>query len=530
MGWLKTDARPLDVTLDPQIAKVESFGDETGELIYHIVYLQPCGFVIVAADDLVEPIIGFADDGIYDPSPANPLGALVNNDLKGRVAAARALERQKVRLEDTAFTRHHKKWERFANFAQTSEGELSLMGLSSLSDVRVAPLVQSKWSQGSVCGSTCYNYYTPDNYYCGCVATTMAQLMWYHRYPVNGIGVQEFWVRKNDGEWFAAYTRGGDASGGPYKWNNMVDVPNCSTTLAQREAIGAICYDAAISVNTNFTSTGSDADTHKAKDTLINTFQYGNAVKSYNSGANIGAGLIAMINPNLDAKDPVIISIKGLTAHAVICDGYGYNFSTLYHHLNMGWGGLSDAWYNLPDINSEPAYSSVYKCVYNIHITGEGDGEIISGRILDHTGSSIANADVYAKPRGSNIWISATSDDKGIYAFDSLSSNTIYTITVETAGYIFPVQNVTTGISRDNFATCGNVWGVDFYEDVVSKSDLNYDFVVDLADFAIFTSAWLAKPEDANWNPDCDISIPADNFIDELDLTVFLQDWLTGGQ
>ena len=67
--------------------RVETFTDNYGEPVYYIVYLEPSGFVIVSADDLVEPIIGFADDGTYEPSPENPLGALVTNDLNGRMAA-----------------------------------------------------------------------------------------------------------------------------------------------------------------------------------------------------------------------------------------------------------------------------------------------------------------------------------------------------------------------------------------------------------------------------------------------------------
>jgi len=35
-------------------------------------------------------------------------------------------------------------------------------------------------------------------------------------------------------------------------------------------------------------------------------------------------------------------------------------------------------------------------------------------------------------------------------------------------------------------------------------------------------------PTDANWNPFCDISDPHDGIIDELDLAVFTNNWLTG--
>jgi len=51
---------------------------------------------------------------------------------------------------------------------------------------------------------------------------------------------------------------------------------------------------------------------------------------------------------------------------------------------------------------------------------------------------------------------------------------------------------------------------------------------VDFADFSIFGSAWLTHDGDAQWNPTCDISVPADNSIDMLDLVVFAQHWLEG--
>lgn len=529
-GWLKADVCPLGTVLGRHIKQVETFTDGAGEPIYYVVYLQPSGFVIVSADDSVEPIIAFSDDSAYDPSPANPLGALVGQDLRERVVTARLGSPLKAKTRKPTPAEHRNKWNKFTVGAEASDDTLTFFGMVSPSNVCVGPLLQSKWGQSYACSNTCYNYYTPDNYRCGCTATAMAQLIRYHQHPSAGIGMQGFWIRKDGGDQFEAYTRGGDGAGGPYHWSDMALVPGCDTTLTQREAIGALCYDAAISIGTNFGSSSSEADTLKVKDALIDTFQYGNAVKAYNGGANIGGWLIYMINPNLDAKDPVILGIKGSSSHAVVCDGYGYNFSTLYHHISMGWSGVYDAWYNLPAIDSTPAYSSVVKCIYNIHITGGGDGEVISGRILDHIGNPIANAAVYAKPKGRDVEISTNSDSKGIYAFDCLTSGTTYTINPVVTGYVFQSRSVDTGTSRDNFAYCGNVWGVDFDGDALHIGDLNHDSAVDLADFAVLTSAWLSHPGDDNWNPYCDISAPADNFIDVQDLAVLVQDWLAGGQ
>jgi len=58
------------------------------------------------------------------------------------------------------------------------------------------------------------------------------------------------------------------------------------------------------------------------------------------------------------------------------------------------------------------------------------------------------------------------------------------------------------------------------------------DFVcpygIDFADFVILASVWQSEPNDADWNPACDISQPKDNFINELDLAIFCENWLEG--
>ena len=89
-GWLCADGRPLGAALGQAIANVETYRNAQGGTLYYVVNLRPSGFVIVPADDDVEPVIAFAASGRYDPSPENPLGALVNRDVPGRITAARA--------------------------------------------------------------------------------------------------------------------------------------------------------------------------------------------------------------------------------------------------------------------------------------------------------------------------------------------------------------------------------------------------------------------------------------------------------
>jgi len=486
-GWLKASPQPLGAALGRQVKEIQTYTDNGGNPLYYIVYLQPNGFVIVSADNLIEPIIGFAQDGIYDPSPDNPLGALVTGDINGRIESVRIGRPARTKGAIGVSTVPQNKWSNFLGLAEAPEKEFGTMGLSGIDDVRVSPLVQTRWHQKTCCSSlACYNYYTPgppngggdgdgNNYWCGCVATALAQIMRYHQYPITGIGHNSFPIKIRDAN-YTRYTRGGDGSGGAYYWDQMPLVPNsiCGTiTLTQRQAIGALCHDAGVAISnrisgeyTYYDSDETIAYTHSAKLGLTSTsngFKYGNAIFGYNSGNNIGAGLIGMVNPNLDANHPVYFGIKqGTAGHAIVCDGYGYNAGTMYHHLNMGWAGASDAWYDLPDINSSPSYNTIYETIYNI--IKLGSGEFISGRVTDPCGNPIndVNVNQYYYPGPSPLIIHHT-NSKGIYAFYGISSDSNIALRAEKTGYVFGSQTIVrTGHSSDSQPTSGNLWGVDF--------------------------------------------------------------------
>jgi len=62
----------------------------------------------------------------------------------------------------------------------------------------------------------------------------------------------------------------------------------------------------------------------------------------------------------------------------------------------------------------------------------------------------------------------------------------------------------------------------------VSIGDFAGGYDIDFADFAVFALAWLTEDGDPNYNSLCDISVPADRAIDEIDLKVFTENWLEG--
>ncbi|UCG59748.1 MAG: hypothetical protein JSU70_09560 [Phycisphaerales bacterium] len=58
--------------------------------------------------------------------------------------------------------------------------------------------------------------------------------------------------------------------------------------------------------------------------------------------------------------------------------------------------------------------------------------------------------------------------------------------------------------------------------------DVEPDGDVDLDDFAVLAAAWLAEDGEGRYNSACDISIPADGYIDTMDLMIFVDNWLAG--
>jgi hypothetical protein len=182
----------------------------------------------------------------------------------------------------------------------------------------------------------------------------------------------------------------------------------------------------------------------------------------------------------------------------VVADGYGYNLSTLYHHINLGWGGNDNAWYNLPTIDTSlHTYSSVDGCGYNLFTSGTG--EIISGRVLDKGGNPIPGADVIAK-RSPTTW-TTTTNSKGIYALKNLPSSQTYSIDAQKTGHAFSSKSISTGRSTDGNRYSGNVWGIDF----LSSSDtppIAYDQSVNALTGVATTITLQAGDEGDPNNPD----------------------------
>lgn len=466
-GWVRLSPSPMGRRAGLP-GHVDTVTDSSGAPLFHVVKLVPSGFAVIAADDELETVLAFSPDGEFVPQAGHGLFELLRRDVPQRLQAARAASAAGL-APSADRQRTQAKWRTL--LARSGRGAASVgdreaaeaLRMAEVSDVRVAPMIETRWSQTTarVGGSllAIYNYYTPpytpgvsSNYPAGCVATAWAQIMRFHRWP-QLIGPQSIDITV-DKATQSRPMRGGDGNGGAYAWGQMVNDPTVAVTLEQRQAIGALLHDAGVGLGMQYAPDSSGANLRS--DRIKEVFKYASAV--YVREISLEEARLAL-RTNLDAGLPAGIAVWGTepggrtVGHEPVADGYGYNVTTLYHHLNLGWGGESDAWYNLPMIDDgHVGFPLLDACTYNI--MPEARGEIVSGRITAPDGAALPNVTVTLNDGSDRT---ATTNERGIFAFKGVASSRAVSVTPRTARYVFqPAQaSVTTGSSQD-FGAVGN--------------------------------------------------------------------------
>ena len=392
---------------------------ENGTNMFHLVSLDGGGFVTVSADDSTRPVLGFSASGeLPDCDADNPFWDLVGGD----VDASRGMRHRRGRTRRFEFA--DQDVPRTPRLRYAAAATLSAASAAAVDDVRVAPLVKSKWNQSKVGSKKVYNYYVPNGYTCGCVATAMAQIMRYHKFP-SSASPQTFTCYVGSGQTPTNITM----VGGTYDWDAMPLEPSSSISDAEREMIGRICFDAGVSARMAYGFRGSSSGALGAyvHDPFKSAFGYTSAESYFVDEGSITGDIVeSAILANLDAGYPVLLGIchvdskgEASNGHAIVADGYGYDDGTLYCHLNMGWSGSDDYWYALPDIGTGYGFNTVNSVVYNIFPTNTG--QLVTGRATDPYGNPMDGVVMAANIKKSKwSWRlyreTLTTDANGIFA------------------------------------------------------------------------------------------------------------------
>ena len=241
----------------------------------------------------------------------------------------------------------------------------------------VRPLLTSTWYQDSPYNNKCPIYpATGERCATGCVATAMAQVINYHKYPGQTKTVIPAYTTNSLGIRMPAI---GITS---IDWNNMLDDYSGSSTAAQQSAVANLMLLCGQSVHMDYgPSSGiSKYDAPVEAEALQRYFGYDPTVRSLERNAFGKEEWESLIYDEVKAGRPVIYN--GLSSgggHAFVVDGY--DTSGLFH-INWGWGGSSDGYFVLSVLNpyntsstgassSNDGFSIEQKAIVGIQHSGE---------------------------------------------------------------------------------------------------------------------------------------------------------------
>lgn len=525
-AWASSGVK-LGVRVGQNVEKTVTLTTGSGHT-FHAVKFSGGGTVFTSADTESEPIVAFTSSGDdFSKMPTNsPLYRLLSRDAEVRAnirAAKSGVARAagfstKTATAAAPVSLSSSRWAKLLSVNLTAKTTPAdpITDAGALNDIRVAPLVETRWSQTTANlkddGEECYNYYTPWTMGgngqvrapSGCTATALAQTMRYFKYPKYEVP-SETALCTVDGREVLLQTVGGF-----FKWDEMIAEPHNGCTEDNREAIGHLTYDVGVLIGSDYTAFETGALLYKIPSVLRDNFGYSSsrcfwkieqlyyeAGESEDGRPTTTIGLHNakirrnVIYTNLDNRRPVILAIFGYDAgyegnegywggHAVVGDGYGMvNYaddstgeitnSVEYVHLNMGWGGQYDAWYNIPDVEvvdinpdgteSGNRYTVLAGAIYNIY-TNE-TGEIVSGRVFDENGNPKEGVIVSVGNR------SARSDSAGIYSLVLPSNDTYELNAISSDSRYVGSTTITVGKSYSSsdsgneVTDVGNRWGVD---------------------------------------------------------------------
>ena len=290
------------------------------------------GFTIVSGDDRLPEIVGYSSQGSYDE----------NNLPEGFISFMKAYQNlyNKVNLGDA---------EALKNLAEIKAWR-NKKNASAASTSAVAPLLGNiEWDQTSPYNNMCPRYDSVHVAATGCVATAMAQVMAYYKYPKqlkadipgyvnrwNGIPMEIPTITREEGI---------------YDWDNMLPKYNkeANATQQQKDAVAKLMYHCGAAVQMNY---GPESAASVSASKLAKYFGYdADLMMDLNRSTFTLDKWMQIIDTELAAGRPVLYGGQASDGgHQFICDGK--DGEGLYH-INWGWSGSQNGYFDLSLLNPE---------------------------------------------------------------------------------------------------------------------------------------------------------------------------------
>ena len=262
------------------------------------------GYAILAADDVARPVLAYslnASFPAWDEIPENMMDLL------------------RWYADIIGFARS-KGWEPFPDTRADS----------SLDPANTVQLTTAKWNQGAPFNNLVQeiNGKKPP---IGCVATSIAIVMKYHKWPKKGVGELPDYEYTKDG---VKYHVDGITLGHTYDWDLMPDTYK-NYTDEQAAQYARLLYDIAVMCTMSFYPGGSGAGSTSAMK-LTKYFGYDKSMMWSSRSIYRASEWESLIKKDLDNGLPVLYSgHTGSGGHAFVIDGYNGR----YFSINYGWGG-----------------------------------------------------------------------------------------------------------------------------------------------------------------------------------------------
>ena len=294
----------------PQKAKAKSRTATTASPsdAYYVFNNDAGGFVIIAGDDAVTPVLGYTSTGSFD----------AENLPDGLKDLLKSYERQIAALGD--------------NYVANQTATRAAFTGEKL-------LKTAEWNQMAP-----FNKYTPKNYVTGCVATAGAIVMKHHGYPAKGIGSHSYtW----NGQTLTANF------GHTYDWASM-PAKYDGTNDADFDGVARLMADLGVAVEMNYAKDGSGSYIGDLVTALQKYYGY-SKLSHLMAIEDVGAeAWNGRLREEIDANRPVLYAASDPNTgggHAFVIDGYkDESFS-----VNWGWGGYCDGFYKIGALNPESA-------------------------------------------------------------------------------------------------------------------------------------------------------------------------------
>ena len=281
------------------------------------------GFAIVSGDDDMPEIVGYADHGTYDANNMPAAMAAFLNNYRATIEAMKQGNASAIK-----------------NIAEAK----ALRANNTRATTAVSPLLGDiKWNQSTPYNNMCPKYDDTNLSATGCVATAMAQVMMYWKYP-NELKADIQGYKTSTHE----LTIAGETKGQKYDWDNMLPTyTNNNYTQTQADAVAKLMLHCGKAVEMDY---GEESGANVTPGRLAKYFGYdSDLMLDLMRSCFTLAEWTALIDKELQAKRPILYGGQTTkSGHQFVCDGSDGN--GLYH-INWGWGGYQDGYFDITILN-----------------------------------------------------------------------------------------------------------------------------------------------------------------------------------